>query len=92
MSKLKTSLQSAVVQARMEPELKQEAEAILKELGLNTSEAIKIFFRQIRLHQGIPFELKVPNPKMAKVLDESQAGNNLVAHDNVEDMFAFLDD
>jgi DNA-damage-inducible protein J len=50
-----------MIRARVEPELKQEAEAVLKALGLNASEAITIFYRQIALRRALPFEVRLPN-------------------------------
>ena len=52
---------SASIHARIKPELKEEAEAILKELGLNASQAITLFYQQIRLNRGLPFVLRVPD-------------------------------
>jgi DNA-damage-inducible protein J len=49
------------IRARVEPELKQEAEAVLKALGLNASEAITLFYQQVALRRGLPFEVKLPN-------------------------------
>ena len=44
------------------PELKQEAEAVLKALRASTaSEAITIFYRQVALRRALPFEVKLPN-------------------------------
>lgn len=44
---------------RMEPELKEQAEDILSSLGISASSAINMFYRQIVLKRGIPFELKL---------------------------------
>src|SRR5690625_718257 len=46
------SKKTATVRARMEPELKKETERILNQLGLNTTEAIRIFFKQVKLQIG----------------------------------------
>ena len=54
---------SAMIRARIDPKLKKQAEAVLKSLGLNASEAISIFYSQIRYKQGIPFEVKIPIKK-----------------------------
>lgn len=53
---------SANVNVRMVPEVKSEAEAILKELGLAPSAAIELFYRQIILKRGLPFSLELPEP------------------------------
>ena len=50
----------ATVRARVDSDLKQEAEAIFKKLGLNTSQAIVMFLNMVKLNNGIPFEIKIP--------------------------------
>lgn len=52
---------SANLYARIEPNLKENAEAILNVLGISASSAITMFYKQIVMHNGIPFELKIPN-------------------------------
>ncbi|MBR5220441.1 MAG: type II toxin-antitoxin system RelB/DinJ family antitoxin [Clostridia bacterium] len=51
---------SANLYARIEPELKEQAEAILASLGIPASNAITMFYRQIILQRGLPFEVKLP--------------------------------
>ena len=48
------------VRARIDESLKQEAEEILRQLGLTTSQAINLYFSQIVLHRGMPFEVRLP--------------------------------
>ena len=43
--------------ARIEPEVKEEAESILAALGIPASNAINMFYKQIILNRGIPFEV-----------------------------------
>lgn len=45
---------------RVEPDIKEQAEQVLKQLGISMSNAIAMFLRQIVLQQGIPFEMKLP--------------------------------
>ena len=52
---------TAVISARIDPELKQNAESIFKELGLTTAQAITLFYRQVDLQHGLPFSIKLPN-------------------------------
>lgn len=52
-------MKEAVVRARVEPQLKEDAETILAELGISTTEAIRMFLSQIRLRKGIPFEVEL---------------------------------
>ena len=51
---------TANLYARIEPEVKEEAENILSSLGISVSSAINMFYKQIILQRGIPFELKLP--------------------------------
>lgn len=50
---------TANVYARIEPDVKEQAEKILQELGLNASSAINMFYKQIVLRQGLPFEIRL---------------------------------
>lgn len=52
--------------ARIEPEVKEQAETILSALGIPVSNAINMFYKQIILQRGIPFEMKLPT---SQVLD-----------------------
>lgn len=47
------------VRARVDERLKRESEEILLALGLTTTEAIRIFLHQVRLHKGLPFDLRI---------------------------------
>lgn len=54
---------SASVYARIDPVLKEQAETILSTLGIPTSNAIDMFFKQIVLKKGLPFEVRLPYEK-----------------------------
>ncbi|MCG8030528.1 MAG: type II toxin-antitoxin system RelB/DinJ family antitoxin [Candidatus Thiodiazotropha taylori] len=82
---------SEVVRARIEPELKARAEAVFRKLGLNTTQAITLFYKQVELHNGIPFELSIPNKVTAKTIEDAEAGKGLTRHKNLDDMFNSLD-
>lgn len=51
---------TANLYARLEPEVKEQAEKILATLGIPVSNAITMFYKQIILNRGIPFEVKIP--------------------------------
>ena len=68
---------SANLYARIEPEVKEQAESILSALGIPVSNAINMFYKQIILQRGIPFELKLPQEKMmdmSKLTDQELNG------------------
>jgi DNA-damage-inducible protein J len=52
---------SAVARARMDDNLKNEAESILNSIGLTPSEAIRMLYKQIVNRNEFPLELRVPN-------------------------------
>ena len=82
---------TAMINARTEKELKQDVEIILKELGLSTTEAINIFFRQVKMRKGLPFAVEIPNTETLKTFRDSEAGKGLVECEDADDMFRKLD-
>jgi len=54
---------SANLYARIEPEVKEQAENILAALGIPASNAINMFYKQIILQRGLPFEVKIPSTR-----------------------------
>ncbi len=65
---------TATARALIEPEIKKQAEAILKELGLTVSTAFGLFYRQVIAHRGLPFDLRIPNEETIKAIERSRAG------------------
>lgn len=49
--------------ARVEPEIKEQAERVLDRLGIPMSNAVGMFLRQVVLQRGLPFEVKLPQEK-----------------------------
>ena len=82
---------TAIIQTRVDPLLKEEAQKILNTLNISISEAISIYLTQITLHKGIPFAIKIPNSLTAKTLKDSESGKNLNLADNVDLLFRELD-
>ena len=70
----------------IDPHIKREAEAILKELGLSVSKSFEIYYRQIIAHRGLPFELKVPKDKTMKAIENSRQGKGKT-FSSAEDLF-----
>lgn len=51
---------TATITTRVTPELKSNAEQILHRLGMNTTQAINMFLKQVELRQGLPFDVQIP--------------------------------
>ena len=79
---------SETIRARVEPELKREAEAVLKALGLNASEAITLFYRQVALRRGLPFEIKLPNETTRAAIRDALEGRDLTEWSDLDELKA----
>jgi len=82
---------TAVISARIDPNLKQDAEHIFSELGLTTSQAITLFYKQVGLTRGLPFEVKLPNQATREALEDARQRRNLESADSLIDLFEDLD-
>ena len=78
---------TATVRARIEPELKNDVEKLFKELGLSTTEAINIFYRQVKMRNGLPFNVVIPDKTTEKVFKDMDAQRNLIRCEDANDMF-----
>ena len=78
---------SATVRARIEPELKEKAETIFERLGLSTTQAITLFYRQVEVHNGLPFDIVIPNETTWKTFEDTDADRNPIVCEDVKDMF-----
>jgi len=81
---------TAVVRARVEPGLKEKAEKVFGKLGLSVTQAITLFYRQVELRKGLPFEVVVPTATTRKTFENTDAGRGLVVCEDAEDMFRKL--
>jgi len=77
---------TAMTHARLTPEIKEKAEAILKELGISISSAYEMFYRQIIAHHGLPFEARLPNKETIKAMNDAREGKGS-KYDSVQSMF-----
>lgn len=63
---------TASVYVRIEPDVKEQAELVLEQLGIPMSNAVSMFLKQIVLQQGIPFDMKLPVRKPLAIGDLSK--------------------
>ncbi|MGD8360697.1 MAG: type II toxin-antitoxin system RelB/DinJ family antitoxin [Gemmatimonadota bacterium] len=81
----------ATARARMDADLKAEAESILAECGLNATQGINLCYRQIVLRRGLLFDLKVPTAESRKAMREIETGEGLVRFGSAEELFRDLE-
>lgn len=67
---------SANLYVRIEPDVKEQAENILNTLGIPASNAINMFYKQIILNRGLPFEVKIPYARPVSVAEFSEVQLN----------------
>ena len=79
-------MKTATVRARIEPKLKHDVAPVLAAVGLSFSQAIEIFLIQVKLNNGIPFEIRIPNKTTLKTFKNTDKGKNLVRHKNTKVM------
>ncbi len=61
---------TSYINARIEPKLKASVSKTLKKVGMTTSDAITLFFHQVELHKGLPFDVRIPNAETKKAFKE----------------------
>lgn len=81
----------ANIQTRIDGRIKNKAGKILSRLGLNHSQAINIFYRQIILRNGIPFSLELPNQTTLDAVSELESGKVKKSFQNTKELFEDLD-
>jgi len=83
MSKIQTSL-------RLDADKLSEAKEILKNLGLNFTEAVNIFTNMVVANKGLPFEVKIPTKKLKKSIDELENKDGKTFK-SIDELFKDLD-
>ena len=68
---------SAMIRARVEPDLKHDAEIVLQKLGMTPTEAITLFYKQVAIQHGLPFAVRIPNKGTQRAIRETRAGKNV---------------
>ena len=74
-------MKTSIINARVKPELKGDVEKILSKLGISTTQAITMFFEQIRMTRGIPFSLQLPNDETQQAMLDARENKDLTTLD-----------
>ncbi len=81
---------TGTVHARIEPTLKNETEELFHELGLSVTQAITLFYKQVQMRKGLPFDVVIPNETTYRTFEDTDAGRNLLVCKDADDMFRKL--
>ena len=82
-----------VIRARIDGKIKEEAAAVLAEVGLTVSDAFRLMMLRIAAEKRLPFEPLVPNEETVEAMEAARRGelitvgglNDLVADLNADD-------
>ena len=80
------AIKTANVIARIEPDIKEQAESIMAALGIPTSVVINMLYKQIVLTKGIPFALRIPRAPVSHDEMDVAAFNTMMEH-GLDDAF-----
>jgi len=80
---------NAVVRARIDEHIKEEATIVLAAMGLTVSDAFRMMMTRIAYEKALPFEPLVPNATTLEAMKDARQGG-LKAFDSVEDLMADL--
>jgi DNA-damage-inducible protein J len=79
-------MKTAAIHSRINADIKERADAILTHLGLSPTEAIRMFYTQITLRNGLPFEVEIPNSVTLTAMEDSRNGRKLLKHNSVDEL------
>ena len=80
-------MKTAVLHTRIDPKLKTQAETVFEKIGLSSSDAIRIFYKQVVLRKGLPFDVSIPNKETAETLAKSRRGEDVETFDSLDELF-----
>lgn len=83
-------MRTTTINVKIDAETKNQAVGILHSLGLNTTQAISLFFRQIIYTKSIPFPVRLPGQETLKAINELETGGGK-KFTSVDDFFEDLD-
>jgi len=82
---------TAMIRARTDEKLKEQVEGIFHKLGMTTTEAINLFYRQVRIYRGLPFLVRLPNAETRRTLEKSARGEDVKTFKNIDELFKDLE-
>ena len=79
-------MNTKMIHARVPQKTAEDAEKILKKLGITMSAAVRALLSQITLEKGIPFESRIPNRATKKAIKDYREGKNYTTYKSVDEM------
>jgi DNA-damage-inducible protein J len=81
---------TAAITVRLDPQLKKDAQTVLNELGLTTTQAVSLFFKQVSLNKGLPFAVEIPNEETIQAIEDGINRRNVKTFKNAKAALDYL--
>jgi DNA-damage-inducible protein J len=65
------AVKTRMIHARIDPQLHESAARVFSRIGISTTEAIRLFLKQVELHKGLPFPVTIPNAQTVAAMMEA---------------------
>lgn len=78
---------TAYINTRVDKKLKADAEEVLAQIGVSISDLITMTLKQVVLHDGLPYPVRVPNKETRKAIEELRAGKGKTYSGSTKDIF-----
>ena len=79
-------LKTRMIHARIDPKLKASAERVFSRIGISTTEAIRLFLKQVELHKGLPFPVAIPTAETVAAMKEASNPAGLNRYRNFREL------
>ena len=86
-----STAKTEIICARMEPELKREAEKIFSALGLSPTEAITLFYKQVTFYCGLTFTVRISREETFEAISQTRSGKGLVEYSDIDKLITEFD-
>ena len=80
---------TVLIRTRIEPDLKRKAERVVAAMGMDLSESIRLYLRELTINQEMPFLVRTPNAASRHAMKEAKSGK-LRTYTNKDEFFRDL--
>ncbi len=78
------------IQVRVNQKVKEDTEAIFEKMGISASDAIRLFYHNVLLNQGLPFEVRIPNAETIAAMEDTEVAERFTSEDEFKDFLETL--
>jgi len=85
-------VEMADLHCKIKAPIKRKAKKVFDELGINMTDAIRLFLTQVTIQKAIPFDIRMPNETTINAMKEAEKENiaSLKSYSSAKELFADL--